>query len=221
MAIVFSLGGSIFLDKKLVKQYAAYFEQLAKKEKVGVLVGGGKLCRDRIAEAQKKTKNEVVLHLVGIEATRENAREFCEMLENSNKTPAVNYEEALKYSETYPIIVMGGTIPYLTTDSNTVILAELLGAKKIINLTNVDYLYDKDPNEFNDAKKITKMPKDEFLQFVLKNDKRRPGEHFVVDSMAAFLLTKSKSSLYIINGKNVSEVKKAVEGKKFEGTVIE
>jgi len=221
MAVVFSFGGSIFTDKKLLDKYIKYFKQLSKKQLVGIVVGGGKLCRGYIKQIKKKTDNEVIQHLMGILATRQNAQKMCDILEDTNPIPALDYEEALEYSAMFPIVVMGGAAPYMTTDSCSVILAELLEAKKVINLTDVDYLYDKDPKKHKNAKKILKMNKKDFLEFVLKNDKRRPGEHFVIDSIAAFILQKTKkTSLYILNGKNLTEVKKAVSGRKFKGTVI-
>ena len=220
MTIVFSLGGSVFNDKKIAQKYVTFFENLAKTQQVGVVVGGGKLARKRITSIKRKGASEALQHMAGITATRDNAQKLCDMLKSSNKVVCETFEEALEASFLNQIVVMGGTIPYVTSDTSTIVLADLLNAKKIINLSNVDYLYDKDPNKFKTAKKILKMNKTDFLEFVLKNDKRKPGEHFIVDLVAAFILEKVKAPLYIINGKNLNEVKNAISGKKFKGTVI-
>jgi len=220
MAVVFSFGGSIFNDPELLLEYILYIENLAKTEQVGIVVGGGKLAREYIKYVKKMSKNEVIQHMAGTLATKENAAELCELIEGANPVPPETFDEALDFAGQFPIVVMGGTIPYITTDTGAIILGSLLDAKKVINMTNVDYLYNKDPNKFKNAKKITTMSKKKFLDFVIKNDKRRPGEHFIVDSIAAFLLQKTKSNLYIVDGTDLENVDKAVKGKKFKGTVI-
>ena len=220
MTVVFSLSGKLFENKKLLANYLVYFEQLAKKQQVGLVIGGGKRARKYIKEIKSKGANDTIQHMLGVIATRENAQKVCDKLKSACPRPALDFEDALEMSLIYPIVVMGGTIPYVTTDNSAVILGALFNAKKVINLTNVDYLYTKDPKKYKNVKKITKMNKKKFLDLVLKQDKRRPGENFVIDSIAAFILTKTNSALYIINGNNLNEVKKAVSGKKFKGTVV-
>ena len=51
-------------------------------------------------------------------------------------------------------MVAAGWHPGWSTDFVATILAERLQAKTILNLSNIDYVYDKDPNKYKDAKKI-------------------------------------------------------------------
>ena len=121
MTIVFSLGGSVFNDKKVAQKYADFFEQLAKKQKIGIVVGGGKLARKRINSIKRKGAGEALQHMAGITATRDNAQKLCDMLKDSNKFVCASFEEALEASFLNQIIVMGGTIPYVTSDTSTIV----------------------------------------------------------------------------------------------------
>ena len=55
-------------------------------------------------------------------------------------------------------MVAGGWMPGRSTDDDAVRLAKIYGAEMVINLSNIDYVYDKDPNKYKDAKKLPKFP---------------------------------------------------------------
>ena len=55
------------------------------------------------------------------------------------------------------ILVAGGHKPGGSSDTNMIKLAKRFGAKLAINISNVDYLYTKDPREFKNAQKICEI----------------------------------------------------------------
>ena len=55
------------------------------------------------------------------------------------------------------IIVGAGWKPGWSTDYDAVLIAKNHNVKTIINLTNIDYVYDKNPSEFPDAKPLKEL----------------------------------------------------------------
>jgi uridylate kinase len=58
-----------------------------------------------------------------------------------------NFREAVSLLNNYKIIVMGGALPGITTDAVAVMLAEVCKAKRLVNVSNVNGIYDKPPEE--------------------------------------------------------------------------
>ena len=98
-------------------------------------------------------------------------------------------------------------------------LAKTYGAKEVINLSNIDYVYDKDPNKFKNAKKIERINWKDFRKNIV-GYKWVPGENVPFDPIASRLAEKSSLKVVIMNGKNLTEVKKALEGGEFKGTIV-
>ena len=117
------------------------------------------------------------------------------------------------------MVVGGGWKPGWSTDYVAVVLGKQLGAKRIINLSNVDYAYDKDPNKYSDAKPIKKMTWDELTGLVGTDWK--PGMNSPFDPVACKLAKDIKLKVIICNGHDLDNVGKILDGKEFTGTVIE
>lgn len=64
------------------------------------------------------------------------------------------------------IVIFGGGTgkPFLSTDTGASLRATQIGANVIVKLTNVDGVYDKDPNKFSDAVKYDRVSYDEVLE---------------------------------------------------------
>jgi uridylate kinase len=90
--------------------------------------------------------------------------------------------------------------------------------KKIINLSNIDYVYDKDPKKFPGAKKVEKFSWAEFRKLV--GDKWNPGLNAPFDPIASKIAQESGMEVAIMNGRNLKNLKNYLEGKKFKGTTI-
>jgi uridylate kinase len=115
------------------------------------------------------------------------------------------------------VLIAGGWKPGWSTDYDAVLLAEQFNSNEVINITNVDYLYDKNPNEFKDAKKIEKTDWKGFKKIV--GDKWKPGTNAPFDPVA----TKKASELglkLILIGKDIESLKNYLDGKKFKGSVV-
>ncbi|OGL96606.1 hypothetical protein A2318_02945 [Candidatus Uhrbacteria bacterium RIFOXYB2_FULL_45_11] len=98
-------------------------------------------------------------------------------------------------------------------------LAKKVGATTIANLSNIDYVYTKDPNKFKDAHKIEQISWKEFRKMV--GDVWDPGMNVPFDPIASKLAEQQKMHVAIVNGTNIKNLDRLLSGKTFEGTRIE
>jgi uridylate kinase len=117
-----------------------------------------------------------------------------------------------------PVIVGGGWKPGNSSDLAAVVAAKTLGAKQVINLSNIDYVYDKDPRYNPDAIKIENISWDSFRALLPKD--WDPGLNSPFDPMAAKEAQELGLEVAILNGRNVDNLKKYLDKEAFIGTVI-
>ena len=101
-------------------------------------------------------------------------------------------------------------------------LAVLKGKNtKIINISNVDGVYTKDPNKYKGAKKIKEMTHKELSKIILKQSRTyEPGQNLIFDQMATRLAQKHNIELHFISAKNIKDIEKVLKGEKHRGTVV-
>ena len=221
--IVLSLGGSLVNPGTPDTQYVASLVRLLRgmKYKFGIVVGGGKLARQYAEAARKKGGNEFEADEAAIKATKKNAQVVIDAVKKDvNAKVCETFDEARKQAAKHKFVVMGGTIPGITTDSDAVLLAECLGAKRVLNLSNIDGVYNDNPVRNHNAKKFNRMNYDQMIDLAGKNDMRTAGTHFVFDFLACKLIARSKIEAHFVHGKNLLDVRKAVDGKPHGGTVV-
>jgi uridylate kinase len=223
MSVVISLGGSMVngtgtLDTAFLKTLKSL---LKGNEKIGIVVGGGKLARDYVKASREFSRNQFWADSLAVQATRLNAalltRVFAE-----EACPVVfqDFESAAAASKEYRIVVMGGTIPGITTDTDSVLLAEAMGAERLVNVSNVNGVYDSDPGKNKNAKMFRKLSFPQLLEIADASDPRKPGTHFVFDVIACKLAARSGMELHFVGGKNLSDLPGAMKGKPHRGTVV-
>jgi len=122
-------------------------------------------------------------------------------------------------NERAKLLIAGGYKPGRSTDYAAVLLAERIGAKSVINLSNIDYVYDCDPKKYPDAKKIKEISWPNFRKLV--GDKWLPGMNAPFDPIASKEAQAAGLSTVIINGHKLEELKKYMDGQKFRGTLIQ
>jgi len=115
---------------------------------------------------------------------------------------------------------MGGTIPGITTDTDSVLLAEAIKAKRLVNVSNVSGIYDSDPKTNKNAKKFERLTYDQLISLAMESDKRTAGTNFVFDLLACKLIARSSIEGHFVSWKDMDDVKAAIDGKKHGGTVV-
>jgi uridylate kinase len=225
--VIISLGGSLIvpdeIDWKFVKDFKKLIEKyIQKKCKFIIITGGGKTARKYIDAAVRiDGVTDEDKDWIGIHATRMNAH-FIRTIFRKYAHPRINknphdLEDFHDFKES--VLVAAGWRPGNSTDFIAVTLAKYLNIKTVINLSNVDYVYNKDPNKFKDAKKIENIIWKDFRKMV--GDKWDPGMNAPFDPIASKLAQKENIEVAIMNGKNLENLENYLEGKKFKGTIIQ
>lgn len=225
--VLISLGGSLIVPDKIDWEFVKNFKKLIEQEiKSGlrfiIITGGGKTAREYIKAAAKVDKiNDEDKDWIGIHATRMNAH-FIRTIFRKNAHPRINtnpndLEDFYNFKEN--ILVAAGWRPGFSTDYDAVLLAKYFNIKKVINFSNIDYVCDKDPKKFPDAKKIEKISWKNFRKIV--GSKWDPGMNTPFDPIASKIAEECNIEVAIMNGRNLKNLKKYLKGKKFKGTVIE
>ena len=218
MKVVISIGGSLLtreLSSKNFKKYANVVNKISKKHKIIVVCGGGSTARTYQNIARMANASNEMLDFIGIMVTHINAATFSTFVKNSYLVKWKSLKEASKEVKKYfgkKVLVCAGYDVGCSTDFDSAYFASLVKADVVINATNVDGIYNKDPNKFYYAKKFERITYDEFIKIISKNP-QKPGGYRLFDLKAAKLLKKSRIKLIIIDGKNPNEIISAIEGK--------
>jgi uridylate kinase len=221
--VVLSLGGSLVNPGTPDAQYVASLVRLLRgmKHRFGIVVGGGRLARQWAEGVRRKGGSEFQADEAAIRATKKNAQFVIDAIKKDvNLKVCDTFEQARAESKKHKFTVMGGTIPGITTDSDSVLLAECLGAKRVLNLSNIDGVYSDNPVRNPHAKKFHRMSYSQMIELAGKNDMRKAGTHFVFDFIACKLIARSKIEAHFVHGKNLLDVRKAIEGRQHGGTVV-
>ncbi len=222
--IVLSLGGSLIIPKdgfnleflKGFKKLIISF--LKKKYRFIIVCGGGQTARNYqgVARAIGELTSEDI-DWIGIHATRLNAH-FMRTVFRKWANPVVVKNPTKKIKWTQKILIGAGWKPGWSTDYDAVKLAQLYGAKTVINLSNVEYVYDKDPNKFANAKRFTEISWAEYRQMV--GNVWEPGANWPFDPVASREAQKDKVKVVVMKGTDLMEVGRAIIGEEFKGTTI-
>lgn len=222
--IVLSLGGSLIapqsgFDLVFLKSFKKFIENHIKNGFRFIIVcGGGYTARNYQAAAKQVGKlNSEDVDWIGIHSTRLNAH-FMRTIFRQNAHAVVVKNPTIKLKWGKPILIAAGWKPGWSTDYDAVKLAELYGAKTVVNLSNIEYVYDKDPKKFKDAKKIEKISWKDFRKIV--GDKWMPGANLPFDPVASKEAERAKLQVVVMKGEKLAELSEFLVNKKVNGTII-
>ena len=187
---------------------------------IAIVVGGGNFWRGRSSDNMDRTRAD---HM-GMLATTMNSLALADSLEQMGVDVRVQTaitmqqvaepyirNRAVRHLEKKRVVIFGcGTgNPFFSTDTAAALRAAEINADVIFKATNVDGVYDKDPNKFADAKKYDKLTHTE----VLKNNLA------VMDSTAASLCRDNKIDILVFNLNDPHNIVKAIKGEQI-GTLV-
>lgn len=184
-----------------------------KEREVGVVCGGGRIARDYQSAAREMTDDFESLELVGISATKLNA----ELVRVALGWKGV-FSDPNEAATHFPHVVCSGWKPGRTTDYVSALLASLVGAC-VVNMTNVDYVYDKDPNKYSDAKPIKKIGWRRMIEIC--GDKHTPGINAPFAPVACKFAMENKIKVIVLDGKDLDNLESCLDGKRFHGTTVQ
>jgi len=223
--VVLSLGGSLIIPKEGFNlEFLQGFKKLIlsylKQNKRFIIVCGGgqtaRLYQNAAHEVGELTSEDI--DWIGIHATRLNSH-FMRTIFRRYAHPVVVKNPTIKLKWKEKILIGAGWKPGWSTDYDAVKLAQLYNASTVINLSNVEYVCDKDPNKYPDAIRFKEISWVDYRKMV--GNVWEPGANWPFDPVASKEAQKAKLRVIVMKGTNLEEIEKAIEGKEFKGTIIQ
>jgi uridylate kinase len=221
--IIISLGGSLIVPGEIDVDFLKDFKKLilseiAKNKKFFIITGGGKICRkyQKVATELSNPSSED-LDWIGIASLKLNA-ELLRVIFGADAHGKVISDPSSHFSFDKPIVIGSAFGPGRSTDWDAVEGAKNLGAKKIINLSNTDYVYDSDPKINPNAKKIEQLSWEDYRALI--PSEWSPGLNSPFDPVASKIAEEEGMTVVMLNGKPIDNLAKCLSGENFLGTII-
>ncbi len=219
-----SLGGSVIVpddnDDAFLKRFSEMISSLCDRYQIYLVCGGGKIARYYIKVGRNLGLPENDLDEMGILSTRINATLVAFSLGEKfvGKVPE-DILEAHRLEKKGKVVVMGGTVPGHTTDAVSAMLAKEVRAARIINGTSVDAAYTADPRKFPDAERLSRITHQQLYELV-NVGLHGAGPSNVFDRLGAQVARDSHIDICIVDGRDLNEMRAAIEGNPIKGTVV-
>lgn len=184
-----------------------------------IVVGGGTTTR-HYQNAAREVINEVTnedLDWLGIHATRVNAH-LMRTIFRDIAHPVIldKYDIIRKVDE--PVVVASGWRPGWSTDYCATMVCEDYLVDTVLNLSNIEKVYDSDPKTNPDAKPIDNIKWDNFLKLV--GEEWTPGMNVPFDPIASKKAKELELNVVIMKGNDFENLENYFSKKPFKGTTI-
>lgn len=187
---------------------------------IGIVVGGGNFWRGRSSGNMDRTRADHI----GMLATTMNSLALADTLEAMDVPVRVQTaiemrqiaepyirNKAIRHFEKGRVVIFGcGTgSPFFSTDTAASLRAAEIKADVMLKATNVDGVYDKDPNKFDDAVKFDTLTHADVVE----------KGYGVMDSTAAALCKDNNIPILVFNLQDPENIFRAVTGENI-GTLV-
>ena len=105
----------------------------------------------------------------------------------------------------------GGLHPGQSTNGTAALIAEKIKAEEFLNATDVDGIYDSDPNKNKKAKKFARIDIKDLRNLLVREDSMAGG-YDLMDIVALKVIERSKIQTRIIDAE-IKTIEKALNGK--------
>ncbi len=227
--VVLSVGGSLLVpDGGVSVEFLANLNSFIRSElkqnpnlQFFLVVGGG-----TIARKYRDAGRDVVGHdlspddldWLGIHATKLNAHLVRTVFRDIAHPFVIKHYEIIRKVEEN-VIVAAGWKPGWSTDFCATMICEDYNVKTVLNLTNIPQVYTADPRKDPSATPIDKITWTEFRKLV--GDTWDPGMNMPFDPIASKKAQELGLTVKILKGDDFNNIKRALDGESFFGTVIE
>ncbi len=223
--IIIAVGGSLLVPDTINVSFIKELKNIVKKliherrMRVALAIGGGKTARiyqAALREFPHVTKED--LDWVGIKSLLLNAELVLRAFLDLSPYPKVleRPEDFRDFSES--LFIVGAHKPGFSSDTDAVLFAERLGAREIINFSNTNYVYDRDPRKYPDAKKFSSLTWNAYRSLIPRE--WTPGLSVPFDPIASERAQKLGMRVVIL-GASLENLEHYLQGGEFKGTVIE
>lgn len=207
------------IDTGFLKSFKKVINSEVKKSKKFVLITGGGRTSRRYSDAAKRLGdlNPDDLDWLGIHSTRLNGHLLRTIFRRSAHPRIITNPKRSEFANE-PIVIAAGFRPGWSTDYVAVLLAHKYQTQIVLNLSNIDFVYDSNPQTHPNAKPIREISWKNFRKIV--GDKWDPGLNLPFDPVASKLAEKLKLKVIVLNGRNIRNLDNYFQGKLFKGTII-
>ena len=224
---VLSLGGSLVvpnggIDTKFLTHFNTFIRHQisSKKRRFFITVGGGGITRhyqQAANDVREKSLTEIDADWLGVHAPRLNAQLIRTIFQDIADARVIkHYEVILKIDK--PVAVAAGWKPGWSTDYCAVTLCQDYNIPFVVNLTNIDHVYNEDPRNNPNAKPLADITWEKYRAMV--GDSWKPGMNAPFDPVASKLAQDLDVTVKILDGKDLANLEKALDNKDFVGTTI-
>ena len=218
MRLAVKIGGSIALtDEGPSSDYARRFRSAVETiapERLVVGIGGGRLARNYLRSVGGLLSPEGS-EMVVIQLLRANTQFMALVLGGTPVFEEDKIDSAVRQADAR-ILVVGGMRPGRSTDANTALLAEAVGADLFVKMTDVDGVYTADPDLDPKADLVRAMSYSQALGISMEG---KPGNYGVLDRLSLQVLERAKIPARVINGRDPDNLVRLISGEDM-GTLI-
>lgn len=224
--IVMSVGGSLIVPDQIDTTFLINLKSLIESQTAAgrrfiIIAGGGKTSR-RYVDAANEVAGGLTLEdmdWLGVHTTRLNGHLLRTIFRDlAHPTMITNPDDVLDMPADAALIIGAGYRPGSSSDLQAVRVAERVGAHKMINLSNIDYVYTADPKQDPAAEKIEDITWSDFRKLIPSEWSANLSSPF--DPIAAKQAQAADIEVAIINGTKLDELQHYLEGTSFTGTRI-
>ena len=223
--IVMSVGGSLIVPGEIDTHFLSSLKDLIETETANgrrfiLIAGGGRTARNYQEAARSVGMLDTDdLDWLGLHATRLNGHLLRTIFRDiAHPVMITNPDDVLDVPKHQELIIAAGYRPGASTDLRAIQIADRVGAKKVINLSNIDYVYTDDPRTNPDAQKIEDITWEEFRKLI--PEEWGPGLNSPFDPVAAREAQEKDIEVASLNGTKLVSLKNYLDGKPFTGTRI-
>lgn len=218
-----SLGGSLIapdtVDVAFVRGIRDAMRELSAQSRFVLVCGGGAIAR-RYQTAYRASAGESAhadaADWVGIAATRLNAELIKHALGDLAPDEVV-YDPSVSPRFTGRVLVAAGWKPGFSHDYDAVLLAEQLGARVMLKLSNLAQVYDGDPKHDGNARPLERMSWGQMS--TLMGREWAPGSNLPFDPIATRRAAELGLTL-LVAGSDLQNFRRILAAQEFTGTTV-
>lgn len=202
-SLLYGEGGKLNLEV-LEKIRTWYADAISKYNRIIIVTGGGKLSRNLVDQLGSVLNDEISKHRIAKAITQINAEIIRGVLDSQNLHVPYTLGDAydLIVDRGVKGLVLGGLKDGWSTDMDAAVMADLLDIDRVYKVSDIDFVYDKDPKQFTDAKPIRTISWQEYFDMFGITDlsvTHIANQHVPVDAHCA-RFSKSKGIKFFISG---------------------
>lgn len=223
-ATVVSLGGSVItdesgVDESFLRSFREVITDHIPDRTFYIITGGGSVARQYQDSLKAVTDSrEEILDWMGIYATRFNGQFLRLMFGDAAHEELVLTPESAKQASSSIVVGAAGATPGRSSDYAPLEIAKAVGAKHVVQISDISHVYSADPNNNPEAEQFDKLTWKKYQELI--TDQWEPGLNVPIDPISADYAQQHGIEVAIMSGVSRKNFTSYLEGDDFTGTTI-